>query len=80
VFGLKRFRRSRQGSAHSGERVELTTQGLPMISALLMSFEPIRFELMDEFGAELAAQHPAEHEGCSTRSDPLQPRPIRSGI
>jgi hypothetical protein len=51
-----------------------------MISALLMSFEPIRFELMDEFGAELPGQHPAEREGCRTRSDPLQPHPIRSGI
>lgn len=65
VFGRKRSRRSRERSSHSGERVELTTQGLPMSSALLMSFEPIRFELIGEFGAELPAQHPAEREGLS---------------
>lgn len=65
MFGLKRYRRSRERSAHSGERVELTANCLPMISALLMSFEPIRFELMDEFGAELPGQHPAEREGLS---------------
>jgi hypothetical protein len=63
VLGLKRFRRPLGRSARSGEHVELTTQGLPMISALLMSFEPIRFELIDEFGSELVGPHLAEREG-----------------
>jgi hypothetical protein len=75
VFWLKRYRRSRERSAHSGERVELTPNCWPMISALLMSFEPIRFELMDEFGAELPGQHPAEREG---RSHPVGSPPTAS--
>ena len=65
MLGLKRFRRPRGRSAHSDRGVELTRQGLSMMSALLMSFEPIRFELMDEFGSELPGYHPAEREGLS---------------